>query len=1317
MSVQINVPTLLSSRLYHIIRRSLLLLLSLALLVSPLAGQDEKEIPALEAGKLIQRDLSGGHSHSYRVEMAAGQFLHAIVEQRSVDVMVRVFAPDGQKLLEVDNPNSRVGLESVSVIAETPGRYRLEVRSLTQKAVTGRYEIRLDPLHAVTAKDRLRLSAEKGFAEAQKLVKEAKTPELQRAASDRLEENLTLWRQLGGKYWEAFTLASIGGIRRLQNHPEQALTFLNQALSLYRALENQQSIASTLYDLGTIHYTRGENTQALSFFNEALLLYHTLGERQTEAYTHQYLGFLYLNTREFPKALNHQNQALQLMRDLNNRVGEAMTLRYIGEIYRSQGETQKAVDNYNQALAYWRSVQDLARQASILYDIAATYDYADEDEKAIEPYKQALELYRQLKDQRNEAAMLYALGTTYDELGEKQKALEILDQALTLRRALNDKVHIATTLYYIGTVYNDLNDRRKALEVFNEALSFYRAAADRYNEARTLNYMGDVYLSLGQNEETLKHYNDALTIRHELNDQEGEADTLNDVGLFYIAINESQKALDSFTRAQAIMHSLSNRKGEATALNGLGLVYSSLGKYPQALKYQNQALTLWREASDKEGEAGTLTYISNIYTLMNETDKALKVYEQASPIIKGVNEEGAEVVRLLNMGILYFARDEYQKALDSFNRLIEIAHAAKQERVFSYVPVLIGISYYQLNEEEKALKQFTTALPYMHEIGNRTFEALALAGIAGIERDRGNLAAAKARIEAAIKIIETLRIGVASQELRISFFASAQDYFEFYIDVLMDFHKQQPAAGHDGEAFQASELGRARSLLESLNEAKVDIRQGVDPMLIKREQALRQQLNIRAQQQQMRPLGGPNTEKQMLATADEIESLTIELQQVEAEIRQKSPAYAALTQPQPLTLKEIQTQVLDEDTLLLEYSLGKDHSYLWAVTPNSIASYELPNREEIDAAARQVYKLLNARTQAVKGETDVQRQQRITQADAEYPAASARLSQMVLSPVAQQLGSKRLLIVAHGTLQYIPFGALTDPALKTDLFTPLIINHEIVSVLSASTLALLRRETKDRPLALKAVAVLADPVFSQSDERLRRNPGIAPKKASSPRTSPARRIEHDEPTDNESSAAVQGTLRIKRLPYTRQEAEEILKIAVPEESAKALDFAANRQFVTDPQLSRYRYVHFATHGFLDSEHPELSGIVLSMVNEKGAPQNGFLRAHEIFNLKLPAELVVLSACQTGLGKEVRGEGLVGLTRGFMYAGAPRVVVSLWSVSDRATAELMVRFYRGMLKEKMRPAAALRAAQVSLMKEKKWEAPFYWAAFTLQGEWK
>jgi CHAT domain-containing protein len=329
---------------------------------------------------------------------------------------------------------------------------------------------------------------------------------------------------------------------------------------------------------------------------------------------------------------------------------------------------------------------------------------------------------------------------------------------------------------------------------------------------------------------------------------------------------------------------------------------------------------------------------------------------------------------------------------------------------------------------------------------------------------------------------------------------------------------------------------------------------------------------------------------------------------------------------------------------------------------------------------------------------------------------------MVIAPLVSELGKKRLLVVADGALQYVPFGMLPKPAVSppqlsgandgrmTDQGQPLIVDHEIVSLPSASALAVQRNSLAGRKPAPRAVAVIADPVFSRNDERLKaavRSTDLTQEQADA--GSNTRTIEH--------LADDSGRFVIRRLRFTRQEAQQILAVAPKAGNLQAVDFKANRATATSDELSKYRYVHFATHGYLDSDRPDLSAVVLSLVDEKGQPQDGFLRAHEIYNLNLPAELVVLSACQTGLGKEIKGEGLVGLTRGFMYAGARRVLVSLWNVNDKATAELMQRFYRHMLKDNQSPAASLRAAQVEMWQQQQWQSPYYWAAFTMQGEWR
>jgi CHAT domain-containing protein len=405
----------------------------------------------------------------------------------------------------------------------------------------------------------------------------------------------------------------------------------------------------------------------------------------------------------------------------------------------------------------------------------------------------------------------------------------------------------------------------------------------------------------------------------------------------------------------------------------------------------------------------------------------------------------------------------------------------------------------------------------------------------------------------------------------------------------------------------------------------------------------------------------------------------------------------------PLTLKDIQTKVLDKETLLLEYSLGEERSFLWAITQDSITTFELPNRQEVETAARRLYELVTERNRVVKDETLTQRRLRLARSDDEYQRAASVLSNMLLQPAAAQLKDKRLLFVSDGVLQYVPFAALPAPA-ETTAYRPLILDHEIINLPSASVMAVLREETAGRSRAPKTLAVLADPVFQTDDPRIGKagsvgseNNGVA--------------------AEANRSAKESGLDSFVRLRFTRQEANEITRLVPADKRLEALDFAASRISATSAALDQYQIVHFATHGLINNRHPELSGIVLSLVDEKGQSQNGFLRLYEIYNLKLNADLVVLSACQTAVGQDIRGEGLLGLTRGFMYAGAPRVVATLWQVDDRATSELMKRFYQKMLGEGLRPAAALKAAQVSMQADKRWSSPHFWAAFTVQGEWK
>ena len=511
----------------------------------------------------------------------------------------------------------------------------------------------------------------------------------------------------------------------------------------------------------------------------------------------------------------------------------------------------------------------------------------------------------------------------------------------------------------------------------------------------------------------------------------------------------------------------------------------------------------------------------------------------------------------------------------------------------------------------------------------------------------------------------------------------------------MQLHQQQPNQDYDTKAFHASERSRARSFLELLNEASVNIRQGIDPQLATAERKLQQQLNA-IETQRIKLLSGEYTPEQKANIEQKRDQLIDEYNQLRVKIRIASPNYAALTQPQPLTLKQVQQQVLDDETLLLQYSLGKKSSYLWAVTKDSINSYQLPPQAKIKTVATE----LMMRITVPMVNDDIKT----------IDSAADELTEILLKPVADKLNKKRLLIVADRFLQEVPFSTLSIPNTdgESDGYQPLIVNHEIVNLPSASTIANIRNRTKSRKLAPKKVAIIADPVFSPDDARVTGKTTTISTSENRSRAFPLEAQQLDR-------AARDAGIKWDRLPGTRTEAEAIMALIPESERTQAFDFQANREKATSQELGQYQIVHFATHGFANGKQPELSGIVMSLVDKNGNWQNGFLRLNDIFNLNLPAELVVLSACQTAKGKDIKGEGLVGLTKIFMYAGAKRVVGSLWVVDDSRTADLMSQFYQGMLDQKLSPVEALRAAQLEMWQQGM--SPYYWGAFTLQGEWE
>ncbi len=885
----------------------------------------------------------------------------------------------------------------------------------------------------------------------------------------------------------------------------------------------------------------------------------------------------------------------------------------------------------------------------------------------------------------------------------RQQAIEQYQKAFAFFQATGDRFNEVLTAYRIAFVYANSSDFRKTLETLNEVLPLLPSLNDPNMVASVVNLAGGAYDVLGEPDKALKSYGDALTQFRAVGSVSSEASVLNNIGKIYTDTAQWQQSLDYYSQALQIFEREDRPSAaHAIVLHNIGAIQMALGNTDKALEYSQRALVLRRATGDKGGEADSLGRIASVYVDLGQTAKALESYDQALALRKAVGDPRGQASTLIGLGNAYDRIGDLAKAGENYDTALQLYRTLSDRRQIAIA--LNNLAGVRLRQQQSAIAEglYRESLGILQAIGDSQNESQAMQGLARAQLDLGNLADARDSIAKAVSQLEQVRSTVVSAESRASYLASQQDAYLLSMDIAMRLHRQDPSAGHAASALEASERARARGLLEMLTEAQVDIRRGVNPSLIDKEKQLSQLINAKAGRLILLPAGAAG-QARADAFNKELADLETEYEKVRAEIRQNSPAFAAIVQPQPLSVPAIQ-RLLDDETVLVEYSLGREHSYAWTVTPSSLHSYELPAQSEIEQAARHVYALVTARS-------TTQAQERINRADQQMPAAIQELSRLVLAPLAADLRHPRIVVVADGALQYVPFAMLTlsnAPA----AYRPLIADAEIVSAPSASAIAVQRVALAGRKPASKGIAIIADPVFSAADERLknvRTNTAGTPVVASAAET---RILEHF----SDGSSAL-GTRTIPRLPYTAQEAKEIESVADGLTHMTALGFNASRATTLSADLANYRYVHFATHGYLDTEHPDLSALVLSLVDEKGNPQEGFLRAHDIYNLNLPAELVVLSACETGLGKEIRGEGLVGLTRGFMYAGAARVAVSLWSVSDKATADLMRRFYDSMLRRGERPAAALRAAQLEMLKQKAWAAPYFWASFVLQGEWR
>ncbi len=895
--------------------------------------------------------------------------------------------------------------------------------------------------------------------------------------------------------------------------------------------------------------------------------------------------------------------------------------------------------------------EKLFSQAQILRATGKTSDR----KKSAEIFENLLKLWREIDDKNGEIKTLSVLSYLNRILGNSEKSLEFANKVLAFPDSAENDLHKSDAFYQIGQIQNSRGEFAESIATMQKALALFSTPSPR--QVNILTALAFFYQTDGEYEKAQKLFDEALENLRQFPDIYNEAQTRHLLGLFEFNSDEMEAAAKNFQIAADLREKFGNRRGQAISLTFLGMVLHSLKKFDEALKVFQKTLPISQEFDDRTNQFDILILVAHIYREKGDFPKALQIYDQCFALFENKD--------LTLYRTLYLSRGTANRQLSKFA------------------------------ESRRDLEKAQSLYRRSGDIGG---EATALYQLAMLESVENQLDAAKTKIERALQLHEYEQAKHNNLRRLTRFIDQRRRFFDLYIDILMRLEKERPNENFALQALQVSENARMRTLIWQYREALKNTPQSVDFQIIQRIQKVQQQIG-----EQLSLLAKAQSDANQTDNIDEIEktiaALNKEDETLKAELRESNPNLSNLAQPPTLSLPEMQAE-LDDNTVLVEYSLGTQRSYLWIVGKNSFQSFELPKRSEIEAQAKNFYETLSQNDNGTNRPIGKNRAKNNSAVKKDSAVESEKLGEMLLIKTLAQIPAKRIVFATDGALNLVPFASLTffDETQNKKIY--LAEKFDSVLLPSLTTLHILR-QNNNKPFAPRSIAIIADPVFSANDARLAKN-----------------KRQKKETVSTDLSAVLRdfNLTTLSRLPFTRLEAENIAANSLPDTSLN-LDFKASRERLLNGEFDRFDILHFATHGFLNNEHPELSGLVLSLFDEKGNSQNGFLRTQDLYLLKIKPQMVVLSACQTGLGKQFENEGVFGLTRGFLAIGTPRIIATLWKVDDAATAELMARFYRALIKENKKPSAALQTAQNELRQIPRFSHPRFWAGFVLTGEWR
>lgn len=951
-----------------------------------------------------------------------------------------------------------------------------------------------------------------------------------------------------------------------------------------------------------------------------------------------------------------------LPRGITKGQGDIFSRRAERAAYEAARLRQKQTEkDLNAAIAFFQKSAGLFRAAHLNSKAADAKLQIGDIYFTLSQFRSALASYQEARDLSNKNTELLCLvlghmARTYATVGQQSNADKSSKQALRHCNALSDLRIQAEVLDARGEVLYNSGKSVESVGFFSRAKELFEQANDMSGLAHSLLMLAYAHFR-DERVEALQFAGKALQLSHSIGDPRGVAEAQTALGIFASMTDDFETARCNYEQSLPVFQRIGDRDNEAITLNGIGYARKRTGDLEESLENFTRAKALFLSIHDQLGAGEAITGISKAMGAMRQYRLLLPIYRIKLRVARQTHNIGQEASVLADLAAVYEQQHQYGKAKALYQHSLDAYVAAKRDYGAGDILVRLALLHERQGQHLEALALLEQARDLKAKTGEVEDVASIHYELANIYRHLNRLQDARTTIEKSISIIESQRFKIAKFDSRAAYFSWVHKYYALYIQILMSLKQQDSKRSLAQLAFETSEKSKVRALLDLLNAAKEE--SGCDELL----------------QRQLAPLNSRESH-----TRTEQANVT-------------SPV---------LTLEEIQAEI-GSDNALLEYVLSDEKSYVWLIDRDHIIAYELPPAQKIGKLVKVFHDVLTAR-EPREGEDLDEHKKRVRKADHAYPQIARQLSRMLLGPI-DLVGVKRLLIVPDGSLQYVPFAALSLPQSGEENI-PLMANHEVVILPSATALASLRKAAEKRAPPTRTAIIVADPVFDDDDPRLPKTRISDKKKPQKPLDSFMRRALRD----------AHAPQYVTRLQGAGAEADAIWQILDSPDVLVERSFDANRSFILQGALESYRIVHFATHGIIDARRPEMSGLILSLIDETAQPQDGYLRLGDIYKLKLSADLVVLSACSSALGKDMESEGIIGLPRGFLYAGAKSVIASLWKVDDEAAVVFMRNLYMRIRKGES-ASSALRDAQLDMSREKRWREPFYWAGFVLQGDYK